>query len=138
LVRDRETNVCELAGSQYNFCNLGFHRIWVAESDGEQAFEEIVLLKVVIALVVNSEEVPHILHRLGIKNVVQGHAVECCHNLQLGLLVMSGSFKVSLSICGHWGRSWSIDNVPQAFILEHEGSYLAPLCVVVAIVIKRA
>ena len=59
------------------------------------------LLEVIIILVVNSEKVPHILRRLGIKDVVQGHAVKCCHDPQLGLLVVSGLFEVSLSICGH-------------------------------------
>jgi len=69
------------------------------ESNGEQAFEEIVLPEVIVTLVANSKEVPHILHRLGIEDMVQGCAVKCCHDLQLGLLVASGPFEVGLSIC---------------------------------------
>jgi hypothetical protein len=63
-----------------------------------------VLLEIIVTLVVNSEEVPHILRQLGIEDMVQGRTVKCCHDLQLGLLVTSGPFKVGLSIRGCQGR----------------------------------
>ena len=104
MVYNREANICELVGNQHNFCNLGFYRVQVAEGGGEQAFKEVVLPDIIIALVVDSEKAPHIFCQLGIEDVVWQHTVKYGHNLQLGLLITSGPFEMGLSICEHQRR----------------------------------
>ena len=104
MVCNREANIYKLVGNQYDFCNLGFYKVQVAEGGGEQAFKEVVLPDIIIALIVDSEKAPHIFCQLGIEDVVWQHTVKCSYNLQLGLLIISGPFEMGLSICKHQRR----------------------------------
>ena len=54
----------------------------------------------------------------------------------MGLLIMLGPFKVSLSIGEHRGRQRSIDDGPEPFVFKHQDHYLAPLRVVGTTVVK--
>jgi len=68
--------------------------------------------------------------------MVQQQTVERCHYLQLGLLIMLGPFKVSLSISERWGRQRSVNDGPEPFVFERQDHHLAPLRVVGTAVVK--
>jgi hypothetical protein len=61
LISNGKTNISELISDRYDFGDLRLHRLRVAEGEGEEAFKEGMLAEVIIALVVDSKEVPNLL-----------------------------------------------------------------------------
>jgi hypothetical protein len=61
LISDGKTDISELTSDRHDFGDLRVHRLRVAEGEGEEAFKEVMLAEVIIALVVDPKEVPNLL-----------------------------------------------------------------------------
>ena len=61
MISDGKTDISELTSDRHDFRDLQLHRLGVAEGKGEEAFEEVMLAEVIVALVVDPKEVPNLL-----------------------------------------------------------------------------
>ncbi len=138
LVGDREADVCKLTSDGNNFRDLRLHWLCITEGKSEQMFKEVVLMEVIVALVVDLEEVPYLFRGFGVQDMVLRGMAKSEKKLNLSLFVALEPFLIGLRVSGRvGGRCSAINHIPESLVLKDQGNYLAPVCIVVPIVIKE-
>ena len=61
MISDRKTNISELTSDRHDFGDLWLHKLGVAEGEGEEVFEKVMLAEVIVTLVVDPEKVSNLL-----------------------------------------------------------------------------
>jgi hypothetical protein len=138
LVGDRETDVGKLVGDGDDFGDLRLHRFCITEGESEQTFKKVVLTQVIIALVLDLEEIPNLFRGFGVENVVAGGMTEGEEELNLSLLVTLAPVLVGIRVSGRVGhRCSAVDHIPESSVFKDQSNHLAPVSIVVPIVIKE-
>ena len=108
------------------------------EGKGEESLQEVVLAKVIIALVTDFEEVPYFLRGLHAEDMIPGSTAESEEQLNPGFSVVSAPVGVASGIGSRVGsRGGAVNDIPEASMFKDQDNHFALVHVVVSIIVEE-